>query len=244
MTRAWLILPTYNEAENLEPIVRAALPQLRRRRSDRDPRSSTTPRPTGPARSPTGWPPSSTTVEVLHRAAQGGPRAAPTWPASATALDGGAELVVQMDCRLLPRPRRPAAPARRRPTRRRPRARLALRGGRRRRGLGAACGALISRGGCAYARLVLGVPVRDLTGGFKCFRREVLEAIDLDAVARHGYALPDRDDLPRDPAPASGCVEVPIVFRDRRVGQSKMSRAIVARGGLAGARCCGFAACR
>ena len=47
----------------------------------------------------------------------------------------------------------------------------------------------ISRGGCAYARLVLGVEVHDLTGGFKCFRREVLEAIDLDAVAARGYAF-------------------------------------------------------
>ena len=86
----------------------------------------------------------------------------------------------------------------------------------------------ISRGGSAYARLVLGVDVRDLTGGFKCFRREVLEAIDLDSVALARLRLPGRDDLPGDPRAASDVVEVPIVFRDRRVGTSKMSRSIVA----------------
>ena len=57
----------------------------------------------------------------------------------------------------------------------------------------------ISRGGSAYARLVLGVDVRDLTGGFKCFRREVLEAIDLDSIQAARLRLPGRDDLPGDP---------------------------------------------
>ena len=85
----------------------------------------------------------------------------------------------------------------------------------------------ISRGGSAYARVVLGVDVSDLTGGFKCFRREVLEAIDLDAVAGARLRLPGRDDLPGDPR-GFRVVEVPIVFRDRRVGASKMDRAIVA----------------
>jgi dolichol-phosphate mannosyltransferase len=85
----------------------------------------------------------------------------------------------------------------------------------------------ISRGGSAYARFVLGVEVRDLTGGFKCFRREVLEAIDLDAIGSRGYAFQ---------VELTYCalrkgfhvVEVPIVFRDRQAGASKMSRAIVA----------------
>ena len=59
---------------------------------------------------------------------------------------------------------------------------------------------VVSRGGCAYARTVLGLEVHDLTGGFKCFRREVLEAIELDSVRSHGYSLPGRDDAARDPA--------------------------------------------
>jgi dolichol-phosphate mannosyltransferase len=85
----------------------------------------------------------------------------------------------------------------------------------------------ISRGGCAYARRVLGVPVADLTGGFKCFRREVLEAIDLDAVQAKGYAF-QVELTYRAVQHGFRVVEVPIVFRDRRVGSSKMSRAIVA----------------
>jgi dolichol-phosphate mannosyltransferase len=85
----------------------------------------------------------------------------------------------------------------------------------------------ISRGGSAYARLVLGVPVADLTGGFKCFRREVLEAIDLDAVQAKGYAF-QVELTYRAVQLGFRVVEVPIVFRDRRVGSSKMSRAIVA----------------
>ena len=92
----------------------------------------------------------------------------------------------------------------------------------------------ISRGGSAYARLVLGVDVRDLTGGFKCFRREVLEAIDLDAVRSRGYAF-QVEMTYRAIELGFDVVEVPIVFRDRQAGSSKMSRSIVARGDLAGA---------
>ena len=56
---------------------------------------------------------------------------------------------------------------------------------------------VISRGGCLYAQTILGLPLHDLTGGFKCFRRAVLETIDLDAGGHQGLRLPDRDDLPR-----------------------------------------------
>jgi dolichol-phosphate mannosyltransferase len=85
----------------------------------------------------------------------------------------------------------------------------------------------ISRGGSAYARLVLGVAVNDLTGGFKCFRREVLEAVELDAIRSKGYAF-QVELTYRALQKGFRVVEVPIVFRDRRVGSSKMSRAIVA----------------
>jgi dolichol-phosphate mannosyltransferase len=84
----------------------------------------------------------------------------------------------------------------------------------------------ISRGGSAYAQLVLGIGVRDLTGGFKCFRREVLEAIDLDAVRARGYAF-QVEITYRAIELGFDVVEVPIVFRDRQAGASKMSRSIV-----------------
>jgi dolichol-phosphate mannosyltransferase len=85
----------------------------------------------------------------------------------------------------------------------------------------------ISRGGSTYARLVLGVGVQDLTGGFKCFRREVLEALDLDAVSARGYAF-QVELTYRAIQRGFRVVEVPIFFRDRRAGTSKMDRAIVA----------------
>jgi dolichol-phosphate mannosyltransferase len=85
----------------------------------------------------------------------------------------------------------------------------------------------ISRGGSAYARLVLGVKVRDLTGGFKCFRREVLEAIDLDSISSRGYAF-QVEMTYRALERGFKVVEVPIVFRERRAGASKMDRSIVA----------------
>ncbi len=85
---------------------------------------------------------------------------------------------------------------------------------------------LISRGGSLYARTILGVRVRDLTGGFKCFRREVLEAIDLPTVECTGYAF-QIELTYRALRRGFRVVEMPIVFADRRVGQSKMSRRIV-----------------
>jgi dolichol-phosphate mannosyltransferase len=86
---------------------------------------------------------------------------------------------------------------------------------------------LLSRGGSAYARRILQVPVRDLTGGFKCIRREVLEAIDLDAVASRGYAF-QVELTYRAIGLGFRIVEIPIVFSDRRDGASKMTAAIAA----------------
>ena len=85
---------------------------------------------------------------------------------------------------------------------------------------------LVSRGGSWYARVVLRLPVRDLTGGFKCFRREVLEAIDLGGVRSQGYAF-QVELTYRAIQRGFRVVEVPIAFTDRRVGNSKMSRRIV-----------------
>lgn len=85
---------------------------------------------------------------------------------------------------------------------------------------------LISRGGGIYAKWILGVPVNDLTGGNKCFRREVLETLDLDAVASSGYGF--QIELTYKAAQLGFRIkEVPITFRDRRLGESKMSRRIV-----------------
>jgi dolichol-phosphate mannosyltransferase len=84
----------------------------------------------------------------------------------------------------------------------------------------------VSAGGSLYARWILGIPVHDLTGGFKCFRREVLEALDLDAIASRGYAF-QIETTYRALRRGFRVVEVPIVFSDREHGGSKMSRRIV-----------------
>jgi dolichol-phosphate mannosyltransferase len=85
---------------------------------------------------------------------------------------------------------------------------------------------LLSRGGSLYSRTVLGLPIRDLTGGFKCFHRRVLEAIDLETVQCSGYAF-QIELTYRAFKQGFRVLEVPIVFEDRRVGHSKMSRRIV-----------------
>jgi dolichol-phosphate mannosyltransferase len=86
---------------------------------------------------------------------------------------------------------------------------------------------ILSRGGGLYARSVLGVPIRDLTSGFVCYRREALEALDLAGVQSGGYSFQIEMKY-RAVKAGLRVVEHPIVFVDRRVGQSKMSRAIFA----------------
>jgi len=84
---------------------------------------------------------------------------------------------------------------------------------------------LVSAGGSLYARLLLGVRIRDLTGGFKCYRRDVLERIDLDAIHSKGYAF-QIETTYRTLRSGFTVVEVPITFADRTVGHSKMTRTI------------------
>jgi dolichol-phosphate mannosyltransferase len=86
---------------------------------------------------------------------------------------------------------------------------------------------LVSRGGCLYAQVLLGVGVRDLTGGFKCFRRAALETLDLDALSARGYAF-QIETTYRLLRAGLRVREIPIVFVDRHVGESKMSRAVFA----------------
>jgi dolichol-phosphate mannosyltransferase len=85
---------------------------------------------------------------------------------------------------------------------------------------------MISRGGNLYARAILWLPFRDLTGGFKCFRREVLEAIDLDGICSAGYAFQIELSY-RAHKGGFRIAEVPIIFPDRTRGDSKMSGSIV-----------------
>jgi dolichol-phosphate mannosyltransferase len=219
MPAAWLVLPTYNEAENLEPIVRAARAQLRD--GDRilvvDDNS-----PDGTGEIADRLAGEIDGVEVLHRPGKQGLGRA-YLAGFRRALDGGAELVLEMDSDFshdpadLPRLIAAAQDADLVLGSRYVAGGSVIDWGLLRR--------LVSRGGSWYARKVLGVGVRDLTGGFKCFRRPVLESLDLESVHADGYGF--QIELTYLAIKAGfNVVEVPIVFRDRRVGQSKMNARI------------------
>jgi dolichol-phosphate mannosyltransferase len=216
---AWLILPTYNEAENIEAIVSASLAELGRTGMEHRILVVDDGSPDGTGAIADRLAAEHPEVEVLHRPGKGG--LGPAYLAGfAHALAGGAELVLEMDSDFshdpadLPRLIAAAADAD-----------LVL-GSRYVRGGGVTdwglLRRLVSRGGSAYARIVLGVPVKDLTGGFKCFRRRVLESLDLDGVHANGYAF-QIEVTYRAARAGFRIAEVPIVFRDRRVGQSKMT---------------------
>jgi dolichol-phosphate mannosyltransferase len=215
-----LCLPTYNERENLEPMVRAL------RGLDLDGLhvlviDDSSPDGTGEIadRLAAEYP----DVHVLHR-----PRKEGLGPAYLAgfrrALELGADLVFEMDCDFSHDPAdvpRLAAAAEH--------ADLVL-GSRYVRGGGTRNWGLvrraISRGGSLYAQILLQLGVRDLTGGFKCYRRTVLEQLDLDAIASRGYAF-QIETTYRAVRRGFRVVEVPITFVDREVGGSKMSKAIV-----------------
>ncbi len=217
---AWLVLPTYEEATNVEALVeqaRAKLPPSAQVLIVDD----NSPDGTGEiARRLAG---AHESVHFMHRETKEG--LGPAYIAGfRRALAEGAGLILQMDSDFshepayLPRLLEAAG-----------RADLALGSRYVPGGDVADWGAVrraISRGGSAYAQRMLGVDVRDLTGGFKCFRREVLEAIDLDAVRSRGYAF-QVEMTYRAIQLGFDVVEVPIVFRDRQAGSSKMSRSIV-----------------
>ncbi len=216
--RATVCLPTYNERQNLEPMVRALGAHGVRVLVVDD--SS----PDGTGELADRLAAELDYVEVLHRARKEG--LGPAYIAAfRRALANGAELVLEMDCDFshdptdVPRLIEAAEAG----------ADVVL--GSRYVPGGAVRNwgflrRLISRGASLYTRLLL-MPVHDPTGGFKCFRREVLEAVDLDAVSSRGYAF-QIELTYRALQQGFRVVEVPIVFADREVGHSKMTRAIVA----------------
>ena len=222
MPGAWLILPTYNEAENIEGLVRAALAQLETTGLEHTILVVDDGSPDGTGRIADQLAEELAPVRVHHRDRKQGLGRA-YLAGFAMALDNGAELVLEMDSDFshdpadLPRLIAAAGAAD-----------LVL-GSRYVPGGGVTSWGwlrrLVSRGGSAYARILLGVPVRDLTGGFKCFHRHVLEAIDLENVHADGYGF--QIELTYKAVRAGFKVaEVPILFRERSVGESKMTARI------------------
>ncbi len=222
MPGAWLILPTYNEAENIEPIVAAALEQLALTGREHTILIVDDGSPDGTGRLADGLSERHPEVRVLHRTQKQGLGRA-YLAGFEVALAEGAELVLEMDSDFshdpadLPRLIAAADSAD-----------LVL-GSRYVPGGGVenwgALRRLVSRGGSWYARTLLGVPVRDLTGGFKVFNRRVLDGIDLAGVHADGYGF--QIELTYRAVQAGfGVTEVPIRFRERREGQSKMTARI------------------
>jgi dolichol-phosphate mannosyltransferase len=219
---AWLILPTYNEAENIEPLVRAVLPELESTGRPHTILIVDDGSPDGTGEIADRLADEHDAVRVLHRDRKEGLGRA-YLAGFAEALAGGADLVLEMDADFSHDPRdvpRLIAAA--------DDADVVL-GSRYVEGGGVENWGLVrralSRGGSWYARVVLRVPVRDLTGGFKCFRRAVLESLNLSGVHADGYGF--QIELTYRAIQSGFRVrEVPIKFRDRRVGDSKMTARI------------------
>ncbi|EAU64899.1 polyprenol monophosphomannose synthase [Stigmatella aurantiaca] len=219
MNRALVCIPTYNEAENIEPITRAVLQAEPRVDilvvDDNSPDGTGKIADTLAAQEPR--------IRVLHRQKKEGLGRA-YLAAFRWALDAGYTYIIEMDADFSHDPRHlptilDAAEGG---------ADLVLGsryvtgGGTVNWGIGRQ---LISRGGSLYARTILGVDTHDLTGGFKCFHRRVLEAIELSQVQSTGYAF-QIELTYRTLKKGFTVQEVPIIFEDRRVGHSKMSRKI------------------
>jgi dolichol-phosphate mannosyltransferase len=214
----WVVVPTYNEADNLPTLVTEACRALADREFKLLVVDDASPDGTGAVADDLAA--GHAEVEVLHRLSKTG--LGPAYVAGfAHALEAGAAYVAEMDADLshdpadLPRLHDRALAG----------ADLVV-GSRYVPG-----GAVenwaphrraISRAGCWYARVVLGVGVRDLTAGFKVFRARALEAIDYSTVRSHGYAFQVELSY-RALRRGLRVEELPIVFHERREGQSKMS---------------------
>jgi dolichol-phosphate mannosyltransferase len=220
--RAIICLPTYHERDKLEPMVRALGEQIDIGRDRVLVIDDNSPDGTGAIADELAaelpW------VEVLHREGKHGLGKA-YLAGFRHALAAGAELVLEIDCDFSHDPKEvPGLIATCEAD-----ADLALGsrwvegGGTVNWGRGRT---FVSRGGSFYARTILGIGVRDLTGGFKCFRRIVLETIDLDAIEAKGYGF-QIETTYRALRAGFRVVEIPITFVDRRVGESKMDSSIV-----------------
>jgi dolichol-phosphate mannosyltransferase len=219
----WVCVPTYDEADNLERMAAALTGVFAREGIDGHLLVIDDGSPDGTGAIADRLAAADPRVHVLHRASKGG--IGPAYRAGfRAALAAGADLIMEMDCDFshdpddVPRLVAAAADAD-----------LVL-GSRYVPGGGVSDWGLvrraISRGGCLYARIVLGVPVEDLTGGFKCFRREVLDAIPLERVSAAGYGF-QIEMTYRALRLGFRVVEVPITFSERERGSSKMSHGIV-----------------
>ncbi|MBA2763904.1 MAG: polyprenol monophosphomannose synthase [Thermoleophilaceae bacterium] len=219
---AWLILPTYDEAENIERFVRAVRASLLATGRPFHVLVVDDNSPDGTGTIADRLAAELTEVEVLHRAGKEGLGRAYV-AGFRQALAAGAELVLEMDSDFshdpadLPRLIEASNSAD-----------LVL-GSRYVPGGGVLDWPLprrlVSRGGSLYARLVLGLRVRDLTGGFKCFKRAVLERIGIDSIHADGYGF-QIELTYRAVRAGFEVVEVPIVFREREFGTSKMNARI------------------
>ena len=218
MSGVWLVLPTYNEAENLERIVRASLPHLAETGLAHRILVVDDNSPDGTGDIAARLAQDIEVVEVLHR-----PRKAGLGPAYLAgferALEGGADLMMEMDSDFSHDPadisRLVEAVS---DTDLVLGSRYVRGGGVQDWGVGRR---IVSRGGSLYAKAVLGVPVQDLTGGFKVFRRAVLEGLDLSGLDTNGYGF--QIEMTYRALNAGFRVkEVPIIFRARTAGKSKM----------------------
>jgi len=219
---AWLILPTYNEAVNVAPFVRAVLPELAEVSAEHRILIVDDNSPDGTGRIADRLASELDAVEVLHRREKQGLGVA-YLAGFERAIDAGADLILEMDSDFshspadVPRLIEAAADA------------DVVLGSRYVPGGGVSDWGLVrrvlSRGGSWYARLVLSVNVHDLTGGFKCFRREVLEALDLGSIHAEGYGF-QIELTYRAIRGGFRVKEIPIVFRERQAGISKMTARI------------------
>jgi dolichol-phosphate mannosyltransferase len=221
--RLTICLPTYNERENLQPMVAALEEVIEGHGLDATVLVVDDNSPDGTGELADRLAQESRRVRVLHRERKEG--LGPAYIAAfRTAIEAGAELVLTMDCDFSHDPADV------------PRLVAVAEGadvviGSRYVGGGGVRNwgfvrRVVSRGGCLYAQVLLGAGIRDLTGGFKCYRREVLERIGLDRISSKGYAF-QIETTYRALRAGFRVVEVPIVFTDREAGRSKMSRGIV-----------------